>query len=127
MSFDFGSQDQRPAFEADKAACEQRIGTPPPPEPLTDAQVRAQYQHLVEMRTCLLRLGYPTSNPPPEDAFVETWRAAELRPGEDGRVVEDAPWSPFLDVPGPALEEVADQCPQVSDGGSWPALPAEGR
>ncbi len=56
------------------------------------------YAYWLEMRDCLANLGYLTSDPPMEDEFVRTWATG--------------PWSPYLDLPGRALDRADDRCPQ---------------
>lgn len=102
MSFDYGTVEQRPAYEAAKAACDAEIGLPLPPEPLSEPQIRERYAFLVEARTCLIAQGYDLPEPPTEDVFVETY-------GSD-------PWSPFSDVPvmdQEAWEALTAICPQT--------------
>lgn len=101
LRYDYGSQDRRGAFMQARDACDRAIGTPALPEPLSEAEIRARYAYLVDMRDCLMRLGYAISTPPPLDAFVETW--------------DTGPWSPYNDVPGNVLGEIEQRCPQVPD------------
>lgn len=99
--------DQRAALVADQLACEQQIGTPPTPRPLSDAEIRARYQYLLTARECLMGLGYEISQPPDENTFVRTWLNAE-------GLTTDAPWSPYNDLPDAANWEAANRaCPQL--------------
>ena len=45
MRYDDLTAEQRPAFDAAKAACEQEIGQPPPLVPLTEAEIRERYSY----------------------------------------------------------------------------------
>ena len=45
MRYDYLTAEQRPAFDAAKAACEQEIGQPPPLVPLTEAEIRERYSY----------------------------------------------------------------------------------
>lgn len=101
LRYDYGSQDRRAAFMQARDACDRAIGTPAQPEPLSEAEIRARYAYLVDMRVCLMRLGYAISTPPPVDTFVDKW--------------DTGPWSPYNDVPGSALGEIEQRCPQVPD------------
>jgi hypothetical protein len=97
VSFDHGTEANRDEFRQDKRACD--VVVPPPPVvPLTDSEIRAMYAYWLEMRDCLANLGYLTSDPPMEDEFVRTWATG--------------PWSPYLDLPGRALDRADDRCPQ---------------
>lgn len=98
-------QEQRPAFMQALTECKERIGLPPPAEPLGDSEIRATYRYWLEMRECLMDLGYTISEPPSQDAFVESWSTG--------------PWSPYNDVVDQASEgdweELNRKCPQVPD------------
>jgi hypothetical protein len=101
LTYDYADESNRREFGLNKRACD--VVVPPPPVvPLTDAEIRAVYRHFVKMRVCLADLGYATSEPPTEDEFVRTWATG--------------PWSPYLDLPGRALERVEDTCPQSPPG-----------
>lgn len=93
---------QRPAFIDAKAACDETVGLPPPPESLSESQIRQRYQFLLDARTCLIGLGYAISEPPSEDAFVESWSTG--------------PWSPHNEivdiVSQQEWDEVNTECPQ---------------
>src|SRR3990170_1917375 len=107
------SADQRAALFADTLACEQQIGTPPTPRPLSDAEIRARYQYLLTARECLIGLGYAISQPPDEDAFVWSWQNTTLNAA--GLTV-DAPWTPHSELPdaGPVSWLEANRvCPQL--------------
>lgn len=99
MSYDYGTVDRKPAFDAAMAACEGEIGPAPTPRQLTQAEISERYAYLLEMRECLMGLGYTIRDPPSERVFIATW--------------ETGPWSPYNDVPGGALGELETQCPQV--------------
>lgn len=93
---------QRSAFRAAQGTCEDKIGRLPPPQPLSEEAIRAQYRYLLTARECLLGLGYSIGEPPTEDAFVESW--------------ETGPWSPFTDVGNVGAQEwqeLNERCPQV--------------
>lgn len=98
LAYEFYTESNRVAFQQDKRVCDVLV-PPPPLVPLTDAEIRAVYAHWVEMRACLATFGYITSEPPTEEEFVLSWATT-------------GPWSPYLDVPGRALEQVEDRCPQ---------------
>jgi hypothetical protein len=102
LSYDYGTVDQRPAFEAAKAACDSEIGLPPPPETLTGVQIRERCADLIEARTCITGLGYDLPEPPTEDVSVETWASN--------------PWWPFNDLPSmsqDAWDALTTACPQL--------------
>lgn len=99
MRYDYGTVDRKPVFDAAMAACEQEIGPAPTPEQLTQAEISDRYAYLLEMRECLIGLGYPVSDPPSERTFIATW--------------DTGPWSPYLDVPSEAFAEAEAQCPQM--------------
>ncbi len=95
---------QRPAFTAARSACEQRIGTPPPPQPATAEQIHQRYLFLVQARQCLMALGYTISEPPTEETFADSYATG--------------PWSPFNEVADQATTQQAwneanDKCPQA--------------
>lgn len=102
MRLDSLTVEQRPAFQAAKAACQQDIGLPPPPRPLSESEIRDRYQYLLQARQCLMELGYTISEPPSVDAFIESWATG--------------PWSPYSDVVDVAnreqLAEANEKCPQ---------------
>jgi hypothetical protein len=97
---------QRQAFEDAQAACERQIGVPPTPRPLTEAEIRARYDYLVQMRQCLIDLGYTLAEPPTIDVFIDTWATG--------------PWSPYNEVSQVAdrdqWAEANQKCPQVVFG-----------
>ncbi|MGI8659188.1 MAG: hypothetical protein ACR2K4_10560 [Candidatus Limnocylindria bacterium] len=102
LSYSYGDPSRRLEFAEDKRACD--IVVPPPPiVPLTEAEIRGMYAYWVEMRQRLADLGYVTSAPPSVEEFVRTWKAS-------------GPWSPYLDVPGRALERIEQDCPQSPPG-----------
>ena len=78
---------------------------------MSEAEIVDRYRYLLESRRCLMGLGYAIPPPPGEEAFVESWLAAE---GEG--LVEDAPWSPYLDLPEDAFDEAEEACPQLPPG-----------
>lgn len=95
---------QRPAFTAARSACEQRIGTPPPPQPASAEQIHERYAFLVQARQCLMALGYTISEPPTEETFADSYATG--------------PWSPFNEVADQATTQQAwneanDNCPQA--------------
>lgn len=96
------SGEQRPAYIEAEAACEAEVGPPPEVEPLSQAEIREHYRFLLDARECLIGLGYSISEPPSEDAFVESWTTG--------------PWSPFNDVVEVVTteewERINDACPQ---------------
>lgn len=99
MSYDYGTVDRKPVFDAAMAACEEEIGPAPTPRQLTQAEISERYAYLLEMRECLIGLGYTVSDPPSERVFIATW--------------DTGPWSPYLDVPPGAFEEADAKCPQL--------------
>jgi hypothetical protein len=102
LTVDSLTVEQRPAFMQAKTACEQEIGAPPPPEPLSEIDIRNRYGYLLQARLCLLALGYTISEPPTFDAFAESWLTG--------------PWSPYNDVADVAnqqqWQEANLRCPQ---------------
>ena len=105
--------DQPTALVADRLACEQQIGTPPTPRPLSEAEIRARWLYLLTARECLIGLGYAISEPPDEDTFVRSWQNTTVNAAG---LTEDAPWSPYSDLPdaGPASWLEANRvCPQL--------------
>lgn len=96
------SGEQRPAFIEADAACQEQVGPPPAPEELSEAEIREHYRFLLDARQCLVDLGYSISDPPSEDAFVESWTTG--------------PWSPFNEVVEVVSPEewarINEECPQ---------------
>jgi len=96
------SGEQRPAYIAAEGKCEQQVGPPPPAVPLDEAQIRERYGFLLDARECLIGLGYSISEPPSEEAFLESWATG--------------PWSPYNDVvdsvSSEQWEEINAACPQ---------------
>lgn len=99
-------EDQNDAFMSASQNCEQQVGKAPNDVPMTIDSAAAIYDHLVEMRSCLLtNFHYETSQPPARSVFVDDYLA--------GR----APWSPYLDLPDRALsgaewQQINIKCPQ---------------
>lgn len=64
--------------------------------------MRDRYQYLLQVRQCLMELGYTISEPPSVDAFIESWATG--------------PWSPYSDVVDVANREqwaeANEKCPQ---------------
>lgn len=102
MSLQSLTAEQRPAFIAAKDACEQQIGTLPPPEPLSEQQIRNQYAYLLEVRQCLQKLGYTISEPPTVDAFTDSWATGPWSPYDDLEHVSQQQWT-----------EANQKCPQT--------------
>jgi hypothetical protein len=103
--------DRQAAFEADKLACWDVFGGPPPYVPPTDAQIRAIYDYWAhDLRDCLIGMGYAIGEPPSKQEFLRTY------PRTEG-VVESGPWSPYSELPenlGPhSWREVNETCPQA--------------
>lgn len=90
---------------AARFTCEARIGEPPPPVPLTKEEIIHRWAYLLEMRACLMSLGYEISDPPPLQRFIDTWATG--------------PWSPYNDLAdqtGQIGWEAANrECPQIED------------
>lgn len=90
--------DQHSALESARIACDERVGPAPPPRQLSDGEIRERYQFLLRVRECLIGAGFDVSEPPSEDAFVDSWAAG--------------PWSPFSEIEM-GLERALDECPQM--------------
>jgi hypothetical protein len=91
--------EHRPAFRTAQSACEAKVGPMPAVVPLTQEQIIHRYAYLLEMRACLINLGYEISEPPSLKEFVDTWATG--------------PWSPYLDLPTGPTPETERSCPQV--------------
>lgn len=103
IRFDYGSAANRGAYDASKRACD--VAVPPPPvEPLTDDGILAVHAHWIDMRGCLVGLGYAISEPPPVETFLRAWKA-------NGDI-----WSPYLDLSIRGPEATEDVCPQQPPG-----------
>jgi hypothetical protein len=102
LEYNYGSEDQRPAFEEAQAGCYSSLGVPPAPEPLTEVEIRAQYHSLLSVRSCLMELGYAISEPPSEDVFVETWASGGWSPYDDIVNVRQETW-----------DDLNRRCPQT--------------
>jgi hypothetical protein len=96
---------QREAFQAARDRCVASLGEPPTPAPLSEQQIRARYDYLVEARQCLLRLGYTISEPPSVEQFLDTY------------VSSSAPWSPYNELADETTqgqwEQATAACPQT--------------
>jgi hypothetical protein len=103
MTFDYFEESNRAEYERDKRICDVVVGQPPPPEPLTESEIRAVYDYWVLMRDCIAEMGYLTSEPPTHDEFIRSWDAED-------------PWSPYLDIPPHAFDRVEARCPQSPPG-----------
>lgn len=94
---------QHGALTQAEEACEQEIGVPQV-EPPNEPEIRAFYRALLESKRCLEDLGYEISDPPSEDAFVESYTTG--------------PWHPYSDVPDVSeaeWERLNRECPQPGD------------
>lgn len=86
------------AFSEAEAACAQEVGEPPEPPPLTDDVIRVGFQRLLALRECLEDAGYPVSDPPSAEFYIENF--------------ESNPWHPYMDIPDSQLDEATTKCPQ---------------
>jgi hypothetical protein len=91
--------ERQAAFRTARLACEAKVGPMPPAVPATQEEIIHRYAYLLEMRTCLIRLGFTISEPPPLKEFVDTWATG--------------PWSPYLDLPSGPTPATERSCPQV--------------
>jgi hypothetical protein len=103
LSVDSLADDQRQAFMAARGECEAEIGSLPPAPPLDEEQIRQRYEFLLGARQCLIDLGYPISDPPTVETFIETYATG--------------PWSPFNDLADQTTSEhewleANERCPQ---------------
>ena len=89
-------------FDEALAACEEILGRPPAPAPLTDDEITSIYEQSLAAATCLEAVGYDISEPPSLDEFIETYRLS-MQGGPP-------PWLPHGEVPGMPPES----CPQPS-------------
>lgn len=78
MSFDGVTDGQ--ALTADLRACQESMDPArlEPPPPLTAAQFEEMYRYLVAQVACMRDAGYPVSDPPPFQVYVDTDRAWDL-------------------------------------------------
>lgn len=95
------AEDQVEAYKAADEACLREIGEPQPPDPPSEAEIRAFYDELLETKGCLEDLGYEISEPPSEDAFVESYLTGPWHPYSDVGDVSEAEW-----------ERLNRECPQ---------------
>jgi hypothetical protein len=97
--------DQVDVYDEARIACETAAGTAPNAAPLTDEQIRAQYQHLVKAASCITNEGYSTTEPPSEQTFVDDYVSGKPT------------WSPFLELPKTLSQAEWEQlnvtCPQT--------------
>jgi hypothetical protein len=105
LSVDF-TPGQESAFRSVRSACVAKLGTPPTPAPYSEAEIRAEYAYEIQLRECLIGLGYAISEPPSAEEFIDSW----LQPGQ---------WTAYRDLPQgmpPAEWDHANQvCPQYAD------------
>lgn len=89
-------------FDRDNEECTRRIGRPPAPRRLSDEEVRAAYDALLETARCLESEGHEVAEAPPFDQFLASW--------------ETGPWHPYRALAGqvdPAeFERLNRACPQ---------------
>jgi hypothetical protein len=69
-----GGAYDRETSKADFRACEERIDPARllPPLPLTRSQLEALYRYVVAQTECMREAGYPVSDPPPLQVFVDS-------------------------------------------------------
>ena len=96
--------EQRPAFLAARESCGATLGEPPPPVPVSEAEIRARYAYLLEARDCLIDLGYAIGAPATLDHFLDSYASG--------------PWSPFNDLADQTTsqaewEQANQACPQA--------------
>lgn len=84
----------REAFDV----CNQRVGPAPTARLLTEAELRDLYALLLAVRDCLVAAGFEVSEPPSEDAFVESYYLA-------------GSWDPYRDIVI-GWERAIEACPQ---------------
>jgi hypothetical protein len=72
ISFD-GVMDQK-ALQADSRACQESMDPARllPPPPLTASQLQEMYGYLIAQVRCMRDAGYPVSEPPPFQVYVDT-------------------------------------------------------
>lgn len=90
--------EQSAAYREAFDVCNARVGPAPTPAQLSEDEIRDRYQFLLEARECLIAAGFAVSDPPSEDAFVDSW------PTEA--------WSPYLDI-DQGFERAIEECPQT--------------
>jgi hypothetical protein len=66
--------------KADQEACTLQIDPrrlqPPPPK--TRTQLEAMYRYVIAQTECMRQAGYPVSNPPPLDAYIDAGAVHDL-------------------------------------------------
>lgn len=75
--------DQLDREEADSAACEAQFGYDQAPPPITREEAEATYVEMLDVATCVRNLGFPVSDPPSEQTYV------------DDLVSNRFPWNPY--------------------------------
>lgn len=80
ISFDSVAADQIDLALDVFYACQEGLNLPVP-VPADQEQIEERYSFLLELRDCVENQGYPTTNPPSLDVFVDSWN--------------DRPWSPY--------------------------------
>lgn len=89
-------------FDRDNEACTRRIGRPPAPRRLSDEEVRAAYDALLETARCLEAEGHEVADAPPFEQFLASW--------------ETGPWHPYRALAGKVdpveFERLNRACPQ---------------
>lgn len=98
-----------------REACGAEMGSAPNDVPLTQDRAREIYAHQLQTVMCLQNQGYAfTTSPPSEEVFVASLLALAERNG----LVEEAPWSPYEDLPEglsqDEWDEVNERCPQTA-------------
>jgi hypothetical protein len=67
----------RQRVQADSRACKEAMDPARllPPPPLTASQLEAMYRYVVAQTECMREAGYPVTDPPPFEVYVDTNRA----------------------------------------------------
>lgn len=86
-------------------ACRASVGELPMPTPPTDDELTVLYSRAVEVRDCLVALGYVMPNPPTEQGYADAYRSND-------------PWTPHAFLPGgldePDWLDANRRCPALA-------------
>lgn len=109
------TEEQQDAYLDANQQCQQEVsaqlGTDPATTVFTEDQLGEQYDALLDVAECLSTAGYPVSDPPSREVWVESALVVqdalqEAQVGENRAM--DLPWNPYDDIESVTA---AEQCP----------------
>lgn len=90
--------EQEDQYDADVSACSDELGFDTN-NPVSNEQLEVLYAELNEMAECLEAEGYPISEAPSLQTFIDMTNSLE-------------PWGPWMDIPPAQVSDAMDKCPQ---------------